>query len=418
MTSAMPTGTDTRLQPIDGLRGIAVLLVMQYHYWGLPFELFVGPSTLRIDQFVADVMKFGWIGVDLFFVLSGFLITGILLDVKGRGGYFRSFYARRALRILPPYYLFLLFVIVVIPLVPAFSGGFEAVAQSEELREDQFWFWTFLVNIGASFVVFDMDVPFTHGHFWTLAVEEQFYLVWPMVVLLLARGRLTYVCFGLIGVAFLFRIAFTEGAWSSVLTENAVSLLPAKMDTLAFGALIAIAVRDGRLEELTRFAPAAAIACAVFIVVLAFRNGGFLPGEVEVIQWGYLAVAILFAGVVLLALSAQPSSLMHRGLTVSPLLAIGKYSYVMYIVHILVGVELARQVAVHDWWRRVGGSEIPFDIVFSLVATAITFGIAWVSWRVLEQPILAQKRRFTYDSPVGSAPEAVAAGPAIEGGAK
>lgn len=417
MTSAMPTGSDQRLRPIDGLRGIAVLLVMQYHYWGLAYGLFSRPSTLGIDEFVDDVMKFGWIGVDLFFVLSGFLITGILLDVKGRGGYFRSFYARRALRILPPYYLFLLFVIVVIPLVPVFSGGFEAVAQSEALREDQFWFWTFLLNIGTSFVVFDMDAPFTHGHFWTLAVEEQFYLVWPMVVLLVARARLVYVCFGLIVTAFLFRIAFTEGAWSSVLTEQAVSLLPSKMDTLAFGALIAIAVRDGSLERLTRFAPAGAIACAAIIVVLAFRNGGFLPGDIEVIQWGYLPVAVLFACVVMLALEAQPSSLMFRGLTTPALLEVGRYSYVMYIVHILVGVELARQVAVNDWWGRPGGTEIPFNIVFCLVATAITFGIAWVSWRVLEQPILAQKRRFTYDAPASKPSEPIAA-QVIEGGAK
>ena len=199
--SAIPKAagpTASHLPSIDGLRGIAVLLVMQYHFWALPFSLYKRKPTLLVDDGVALVFGAGWIGVDLFFVLSGFLITGILLDVKGHGGYFRNFYARRTLRIMPVYFLFLAFVIFVIPLVPLFDGGFAVTSETENLRNEQFWFWTYLANIAASLQSIHIQPGFVNLHFWTLAVEEQFYLIWPLVVLVLNRQRLAITCVAMI----------------------------------------------------------------------------------------------------------------------------------------------------------------------------------------------------------------------------
>lgn len=421
MTSAMRPPGDDRLLPIDGLRGIAVLLVMQYHFWGLPFGLFNREPTLAIDRHVADVVQVGWAGVDLFFVLSGFLITGILLDVKGRGGYFRTFYARRGLRIIPPYYAFLIFAMFIIPLVPAWDDGLAVVAEPERLRDAQIWFWAFALNIYVGFDAFSGDYPFVYSHFWTLAVEEQFYLVWPFVVLAVRRADLAWACLVAVVGAFLFRIALTEGAWDSIFTKNAISLMPAKMDALALGAFVAVAVREGYLARLATYAPFAIGAAAVALIALYARNSGLHQPDIETIQFGYIAFGMLFASIVVLALTARAGSPFHAVLTTPVLLSVGKYSYMMYIVHTLVGWELSRQVAVNDWWRTVAESQIPFNIIFSAVATAICYAIAWVSWRVFEGPVLSLKRHFTYRERQAEVPpsgtQAGVAGHARAGGA-
>ena len=393
------------LPSIDGLRGIAVLLVMQYHFWALPFSLYKRKPTLLLDDGVALVFGAGWIGVDLFFVLSGFLITGILLDVKGHGGYFRSFYARRTLRIMPVYFLFLAFVIFMIPLVPLFDDGFTVTSRTENLRNDQFWFWTYLVNIAASLQSIHIQPGFVNLHFWTLAVEEQFYLIWPLVVLVLNRQRLAITCVAMIVAAAMLRIALTDGFASGVFNTNASAILmPTKMDTLALGALIAIMIRAGKLDDAARYAPFILTATVIVVAVFFLKNEGFALHDRDAKRWGYTAVALLFASALVLVLKASSASLLSRVLTSPVLRAFGKYSYAMYVVHLLVSYELARQVVVNEWWRDVGGSQIPFNIVFSLAATALTFGVAWLSWHLLEGPLLTQKKRFQYSAPTRVAP--------------
>ena len=197
-----------RLPALDGIRGLAILMIMQYHFWGLGFGLVERAPRLGLDRWVASIRELGWTSVDLFFVLSGFLITGLLLDAKARSGhYFRNFYARRSLRIFPLYYLFLAFVLTVAGHIPFLA----AYATIPELRAHQLWFWTYGVNVAACVPAIGAQIPVVYTHFWTLAVEEQFYLVWPLVVFTLDVRRLRATCIGMVAVALGLRIAVVAG---------------------------------------------------------------------------------------------------------------------------------------------------------------------------------------------------------------
>ncbi|HLL88149.1 MAG TPA: acyltransferase, partial [Tepidisphaeraceae bacterium] len=176
----------THYPALDGLRGLAILLVMVSHYvappagggrWGLVFRR------------AADA---GWVGVDLFFALSGFLITGILLDAKGKPGFFRNFFARRTLRVFPLYYGVLFVVCVLLPALGLLKLG---------VPLSQRWLWLYATNLfpllrsadGAGFF-FPNSWDLQFGHFWSLAVEEHFYLAWPLVVYALGRRPLMVTC--------------------------------------------------------------------------------------------------------------------------------------------------------------------------------------------------------------------------------
>jgi peptidoglycan/LPS O-acetylase OafA/YrhL len=160
---------------------VAVLLVLLLH-----FQLPPGPTMA--DRWLHVAQTAGYGGVDLFFVLSGFLITGVLLDAKGAPRYFRTFYVRRALRVLPLYYATLIALLWIVPLaVPSLA------VMAAALRMRQWWYWLHGTNIlGAMHVRW--SAPFYTAHFWSLAIEEQFYAMWPVIVLVCGRRRLLQVC--------------------------------------------------------------------------------------------------------------------------------------------------------------------------------------------------------------------------------
>jgi len=172
-----------RVPALDGLRGIAILMVMLFHFVYLDPTRVLGPFGL-----IGLYLRYGYTGVNLFFVLSGFLISGILLDAKSEPHYFRNFYARRILRIFPLYYGYL---IVALVLGRAFSYYGSTTLRLE--AQSQVWLWTYTSNLCEAFHQHYFDM---FRHFWSLAVEEQFYLVWPVVILLAPRRRLTWICIG------------------------------------------------------------------------------------------------------------------------------------------------------------------------------------------------------------------------------
>ena len=221
---------------LDGVRGLAIILVMAYHYMVLmPFTI----HSAALGAAVVVCSK-GWCGVDLFFVLSGFLITGILYDSRENPRYFRNFYARRTLRIFPLYYAVLLSVAALLflawLLVPRL---WLAQPKLGELAAVQPWLWTYTTNIA---VAKGIPVPLV-AHFWSLAVEEQFYLVWPLVMFALPKRAMAPVALSLATAALFIRLGLTYAGWS----DGAIYVLtPCRMDSLAAGALAAILMRDPR----------------------------------------------------------------------------------------------------------------------------------------------------------------------------
>ena len=384
-----------RLPALDGIRGLAILMIMQYHFWGLGFGLVERAPRLGLDRWVVRIRELGWTSVDLFFVLSGFLITGLLLDAKGRSGhYFRNFYARRALRIFPLYYLFLAFMLMVAGHIP-FLAAYAAIP---ELRAHQLWFWNYGVNIAASVPAIGAQIPVIYTHFWTLAVEEQFYLVWPLVVFTLDVRRLRAICIGMVAVALGLRIAVVSGLFGSTLFPNAAHVLtPARMDALALGALVALAARDeGELRRAARLAPYVAWGCAGLLGVLFAWRGGLPLFDPWSITLGFSVVGVLWTAVLVLVLTRPPTAVICRFFTHPFLTTFGQYSYCMYVVHLLVGFGIAVYAITHGLVRTVGGSQIPSNAVINVAGTAICLAIAFVSWQLLERQCLRLKVFFPY----------------------
>ena len=240
-----------RMPALDGLRGLAILSVFLYHYAG-GVELRPNSAWLRA---MYSVTQFGWVGVDLFFVLSGFLITGILYDTQGESGYYSKFYARRSLRIFPIYYLY----IAIVAIVGGFVGIHWRAAQA-----------TFLLYVGFPCALVWPDIiPATSyiriTHLWSLCMEEQFYLVWPWLISALATPRrILRTCGLLIFVALALRSLIWVTGWLG--PAWGYTFLPFRMDTLAVGAALAILVRGHHRERLTKMAPA----------VLAVASAGVL----------------------------------------------------------------------------------------------------------------------------------------------
>ncbi|MBI5288892.1 MAG: acyltransferase [Chloroflexi bacterium] len=401
--------SESRLPALDGIRGLAILMVMEFHFWGLVFGLSGRRPETGIDGWAKRITGVGWSGVDLFFVLSGFLITGILYDAKSSNSFFRSFYARRFLRLAPVYYLFLLFVLLVVP----FIHEINVAADVPELRAIQAWMWLYASNIGSAVKPFDARLPLVHAHFWSLAVEEQFYLVWPVVVFLLSRRQLMWACGAMVFGALAIRFVLTEGYGAGTFGLNAPGvLMPARMDALALGALIALAARGTELPLLSRLVIPVATLSAAYLLGTFIMHDGLDTLDNNVRRLGYTCLALLYASLLTAALQARAGSQLHRLLTLPVLRTFGKYSYAMYVVHLLTAVVLARQFLLHDMTPTLFGSQIPLNIIFSATATATTMAIAWLSWQLIEQPLLRLKAFFPYQGrpaheTAGAAPAAV-----------
>ena len=329
-----------QMPALDGLRGVAILLVLMHQ-----FDLVASPHAIDL------ALDAGWIGVQLFFVLSGFLITGILLDTRDRPGYFRGFFIRRVLRIFPLYYA---------ALVATLIAGNTSV-----------WLWTYLSNFHQH-----PALP----HFWSLAVEEQFYLVWPLVVWLAGRRRV--IAIG--GVMVIAAIAARVVIRARVGAEATYTWTPCRMDALAVGAMLAAFVRGDGAALLER--------SGVFVAGAAIALGGLLLGRLLRIGAtmqlaGYTVIA---AGFALVLVGALVSPAAERVLAWAPLRRIGAYSYGMYVIHfplhVYVGLPLLRRIAPD------GGT--PAALGYLIVASAATFVAAAISYHVFERRFLALKDRL------------------------
>jgi peptidoglycan/LPS O-acetylase OafA/YrhL len=408
--------TDDRLPVLDGIRGLAIFMIMQYHFWGLGFGFVLVEPRRRIDRLVFGVREIGWTSVDLFFVLSGFLITGILIDAKARSAhYFRNFYARRFLRIFPLYYLFLAVVLT----LGAFAGTRAPFAEFQELRAQQVWYWTYLVNVAASVAPLDAHIPIVYSHFWTLAVEEQFYLIWPFVVLALDRRALQVLCVAMIVGALCLRIAIVQGVFAGFLYDNAAHVLaPARMDALALGGFVALAARGrGELARLARLSPTVIAACITGLAGIALWRGGLRLFDPVSLTLGFTLAGFLWAAVLVQAITAPRSALVSRVLGSRFLTMFGRYSYCMYIVHILVGFTTTVLCIRLGLVRPVLGSQLPADVALCAIATIVCLLIAVLSWHLFEKQVLRLKTFFPYERGVVTSTPAYADSTDVAGAA-
>jgi len=351
---------------LDGVRGLAIVLVLAYH-------------SLYGERFLPG----GFIGVDIFFVLSGFLITSILLEEFGRreGISFPQFYRRRALRLFPALW-------VVMAAQLAYT-----LVMHDPLRRDLKVLAAIFFYAGNWSWKWRVYLPSTMGQMWTLAIEEQFYLVWPLLLLGLLRvrkRRLTFaVIAALIAVAFLSRLVLWQSGvfWTKITAQTEV-----RLDALIIGALLAYGLKTG--WRAPRRIGAYGLAAGAIIGVLALT---IHPWSGWMFDGGYSLVAVAAAVLVWAALDG--GTVVGRALSVGPARALGRLSYSLYLWHGLIFVAVQRA------WPSWPG-------VARLVAgVGLTFIASFLSYRFVEQPFLRRKDAGRGTPGPGPAPAPVGSTP-------
>ncbi len=370
------TAESAHMPGLDGIRGLAILLVMFSHFIVVGGNLGDGSHPLQ------RLLLSGYLGVDLFFVLSGFLITGILVDAKERPEYFRTFYMRRALRIFPLYYGLLAVTYLSVPLLspqdgPALKG-----------LDSPWWYWLYASNIGMAVKGAWLESPtwISLGHFWSLAVEEQFYMVWPFIVYCMKEKWLGRLC-ALLVVTNPFVTSWLHSEIGALGTY--VSTL-SRMGSLAAGGGLALLYRSrsGR-EKVHKVVMAVAIVSGVLLLL-----------ERTIVTWplaSFESQIMLVCGACWVAIAAEGG---RRKLSAaffgsSLLRWLGKYSYGIYVYH-----HALKPIWIAFLWERAivpwVGSGWSGTLVYTAAATAISLGLAWLSWHLFEARILAWKKYFPY----------------------
>lgn len=362
---------------LDSLRGIAILLVLFGHFFT------VNETSLYADnRFLGIVLMkfslFGLRGVELFFILSGYLITRILLNSKNSTNYFSSFFMRRVLRIFPLYYfvLFLSFVIypLFIPIPP----------EANDIINAQWKLWAYLSN-----VYFYQDVSWdiadfpNFGHFWTLSVEEHFYLIWPLLIYFVPIKNLGIKMWLIFGFSLLFWIVGNNilfFKWTTLTYSG----------TLALGGLIAYyeSIYPDKIEKIAlSITKQYYILLVVFLLIVFFpRNVGFYRDFIT-----HILSILLFASLLLVVLYNN-----IRFFHSNSLIFIGKISYGIYIYHALL--RAFYKDIIYAKLISAFGTEhaIAITLIYTLISSIISIAIAWISWEFFEKQILKLKKYFPY----------------------
>jgi peptidoglycan/LPS O-acetylase OafA/YrhL len=349
--------TDQHIAVLDGLRAAAILLVLMYHL--LPGR----ESDEGLRSLFFKIADIGWSGVDLFFVLSGFLITTKLLAARDDEHRFRNFYVRRALRIFPLYYAVLLVLFVV---------GRPPLAAALPLL-------LYYSNFSPAALPTDVWAP--TGHFWSLAVEEQFYLLWPAIIFLCRRRTAMTICIAVAVAAPLLRFALAANGFSWYATYAST---PCRADGLVLGSLIALAGTNRRLAwlALSLTAPVAAWVTwrhKAYYVVETFQT----PDAIALRALLPSVVSLMFAALLVLALEYQP-----RTLGIAPFRLVAKYSYGMYVAHFMLIPTLQRLLPLDTLTPNSGA------LLFFAAGSVASFVLAAISYHAFESIFLRAKPRF------------------------
>jgi peptidoglycan/LPS O-acetylase OafA/YrhL len=355
---------------LDAIRGLAILAVTFFRFGG------GSPGPATVGEAVIPGIELGSRGVDLFFVLSGFLITGILFDAKSKPRYFTNFYARRTVRIFPLYYGVLALVLVGVPL------AYGSVAWLDPAAEHSPWLWFYGTNVLQAW---RGDWPLGwFNHFWSLAVEEHFYLVWPAVIFTLSRKNAMRACIACFVAAAVGRVAWLKLGGNNVAPEVFTLF---RMDALVAGAWLALAARgEGGLLRYVSIARAAFVSATLLLVPISILHLRLLT-LVDTL-W-----VIACASLLVLVVTASPGALLGR-LGNSPLLHwLGKYSYGMYVFANLLIPSMASLVTAAGLAASLG-SPLAGQLCYAAIMSVLTGLLAVASWHLYEKHFLKLKRHF------------------------
>lgn len=386
VAAGVPSGGQSHVPVLDGVRGLAILLVLVVHFGGSAADRALATGNL-IERVYARVVDTSGCGVDLFFVLSGFLITRILLDARGADHPLRAFYIRRVLRIFPLYYLALFIVLIVLPPLVGTSPGVE------DILSHQSWLWAYGGNIACGVFGVQWNQDWMRlDHFWSLSVEEHFYFVWPALALYLAPRTLARACGCFVVGAIVVRLAVLHAG----MVDASYQLTPCRLDALSLGALVAIvAFERGTVAPLVRIARYCVVGGLAAVIALAVVSARKEPSLWWTTGTVHTVFAIFFAGLLVLTLASPAEGWLARAFSHRALRALGKYSYGLYVWH-----EILRPWF-HQWFpleelETAVGSRLIGVLGYALVCIAASMVVAYVSWHAFEKHFLRLKARAPY----------------------
>ncbi len=372
-----------RIPQLDGIRGVAISLVVIWHFVVVPITR--DPHESVIARFIAHAGLLTWSGVDLFFVLSGFLIGGILIDAKESRDYFRTFYVRRVFRILPVYVA----VVILYLVLWSVATGQKAILQ-ETLGNPMPWYvyLTFTQNFWLAHHLWDSVYLAVS---WSLAVEEQFYLLLPAIIRILPRQSLLPVSAVLALMSAITRclLYLHYGAsWGTA----AYTLIFSRADALMLGVICAVLLRDRQWKErLIRNLWAIRVAFVTLglgLALLTYKGWGM--GTRPMCTFGFTYLALFYTSAMMIAMISPQGSLSHA-FRARWLKWLGTIAYAVYLFHVTVlsvifRIVLHRPPGMADW----------LDAVTALSALVATLGLAQLSWKYFESKLVRLGHRFTY----------------------
>lgn len=379
-----PLSLSGRVPELDGIRGLAIASVLAYHYFFLAFRFSPG----SFPSYLAAAGRLAWSGVDLFFVLSGFLIGGILLDARESSNYFKVFYTRRFLRIVPIYAVCLVGAIVLLSLAHLNKPERFAWIWAKQLP----WtpYFVFLQNFWMAhrntLGVFGLTVT------WSLAVEEQFYLTLPLVIRILSPRRLVAILMAGILAAPTLRILL-HALWPEHIFSW-VLMMPCRADALLLGVLGAVVMRDSRwrtrLARSRRFMQLALLLFSCGFIGLTLRSPG--PYSLGMLRFGFTWLAMFYLTILLYGLTFRDACI-SKCLRWKTLGWLGSIAYGTYLLHQLI------QGVFFSLFRGSPPLILSFqDFLLSVLALAFTLGVCYLSWTYFEKPLVQLGHALRYEA--------------------
>lgn len=362
------------IKPLDGLRASAILLVLVWHYFACQINenLFNGSA-----KYLKLATSWTWSGVDLFFVLSGFLIGRILIHYKGSPNYFKTFYIRRIFRIFPPYYLTLIVFAIIVILGLSIKMLW--------LSKDIYPFYAYFLYIQNFWMHTDHGAMWL-GVTWSLAIEEQFYCILPLLIFVVDLKSLPKFLIGGIILAPIFRLFIPD--------LGAYVLLPARMDSLLIGVLIAYYYLNGSLQKTFEnrgallFKMLVAFIFLLLCSLILFMKGIGKEGIGGVFT--HTALACIY-GTLLIMVLVNNHSLLSKVLSNKLLLFISKISYVIYLTHQIFNGLLHQFILNQS--PQINNMN---DVIVTICAFFVTIGFSTISFYTFEKPIIRLGEKYKY----------------------
>lgn len=357
---------------LDGIRGLAILLVLVCHLFWANIDT---PNS--IYNLIEKTTRAGWVGVDLFFVLSGFLITGILFDSISDGHYFRNFYSRRVLRIFPLYYAVVILLFLIFPAGLA-GGPRMLVLLMLYLQNTPLWFNIPHITPPTSLI----------PHLWSLAAEEQFYLFWPIIIYLIKdRRKLLWVAgFGVVLAPIARTVMYAHG----VPADEIYVMTVCRADTLLSGAWLALIVRGPARKKILQSAIYLFWPSLAVCLFIAWTSGIFGRESAPLIKYGYSFLALTMT--TLVAMSLRPGSAMEAMMCTRGLRFLGRYSYGIYVIHWFV-MRYLQETAL-PLLRIHVRSLVLYHLIAAPLMFSVCIFLAVLIFRFYESPFLRLKRHF------------------------